>query len=153
MLSSNKTIATNRKALRDYFVEERLETGIQLQGTEVKSIKEGHVDMQGSFASIEHNQCVLSNLNVTPYEFGNRFNHDPVRPRYLLLHKREIQKLKALVEQKGHTLIPLSIYLKKGLVKIELGICKGKKQVDKRETIKRKTAEREAERVIAHSRR
>ena len=153
MPSTNKKIATNRKALRDYFVEERLEAGIQLRGTEVKSVKEGHISLVGSFASVENNKCILTNLNITPYEYGNRFNHDPIRPRQLLLHKREIRKLRMLVEQKGYTLIPLSIYLKKGLVKVEIGTCKGKRQVDKRETVKRKTAEREAERAIAHSQR
>ncbi|OVE73774.1 hypothetical protein BVX94_02930 [bacterium B17] len=104
--------------------------------------------MTGAFASIAGKEAVLNNLNIAAYEFGNRFNHDPDRPRRLLLHRDEINKLRVRVEQKGCTLVPLSVYIKRGLVKVELGICKGKKQVDKRETLRRKTADREAERAM-----
>lgn len=147
-MSASKKIVSNKRALRDYLVEDRLEAGIELRGTEVKSVKEGHISLVGAFASIERRQCILSGVNILPYEHGNRFNHEPARPRQLLLHRNEINKLRVQVEQKGYTLIPLSIYLKRGLVKVELGICKGKRQIDKREIIKKRSADREAERAI-----
>ena len=126
--------------------------GIELWGTEVKSLRGGHLGMTGSFAKVEGRNVLLYGLNIPPYTFGNRFNHDPDRPRRLLLHRREIRHLQAQTEQKGHALIPLSIYFKKGLVKVELGICKGKAHYDKRETLRRRTADREAERAMADRR-
>lgn len=153
--ASNKSyrkIVTNRKALRDYQVHDRMEAGLELKGTEVKSVREGNVSLVGSFADINGNEAILNNLNIAAYEFGNRFNHDPDRPRRLLLHRGEINKLKVHIEQKGGAIVPLSVYIKKGLVKVELGICKGKKQFDKRETLKRKTADREAERAMKEAR-
>ena len=147
-----RKIAANRKALRDYSVLRRYETGIELRGTEVKSVRNGNIGLSGGFARVEDCQVLLYNLKIPPYEHGNRFNHEPERPRLLLLHRREINRLQVETEQKGHTLIPLSIYLKNGLVKVELGLCKGKRQSDKRETLRRKTADREAERAIAGKR-
>lgn len=144
-------IASNRRALHDYFVLERFEAGIELRGTEVKSIREGHIALAGSFARIEGGDVVLFGVNVTPYEFGNRFNHPADRPRRLLLHKREIRKIKAHLEQKGQALIPLSVYLKRGLIKVEVGLCRGKQNYDKRESLRRKEMDREAARARARS--
>ena len=146
---AHKKLAVNRRALHDYHVLERLEAGIELVGTEVKSIKAGHITLQGSFGRVDHKQVILHNLNVPTYEFGNQFNHQPDRPRRLLLHSREILRLHAQTQQKGMALIPISAYLKRGLIKIELGVCRGKQDPDKRESIRRRTAEREAQRAIA----
>lgn len=146
-------LAVNRKARHDYFVLERLEAGLELRGTEVKSVKNGHVSFVGAFARIERGEVFLQNLNIAAYDFGNRFNHEPDRPKRLLLHKHEIARLRAHVEQKGHTLVPLRVYLKRGVVKVELGLCKGKAQADKRDDLRRKTAERETARDIAAARR
>ena len=151
-MSAKKKIVSNRRALRDYLVEDRLEAGVELRGTEVKSVKEGHISLVGAFASIEHGQCILSGVNIQPYDHGNQFNHDPERPRKMLLHRSEINKLRVQVEQKGYTLIPLSVYLKRGLVKVELGVCRGKRQADKRETMKRRSADREAQRAMRQAR-
>ena len=144
MASGASNIASNRKALHDYHVLERFETGIELRGTEVKSLREGHVSLVGAFAQIKNGEVFLEGMTIQPYEFGNRFNHDSDRPRRLLLHKREILRLKAESEQKGHSLIPLRLYFKGRNVKVELGSCRGKNVVDKRETLKSKTADREA---------
>ena len=146
---STRRIATNRKASHDYFVIERLECGIALRGTEVKAVRAGHVSLVGAFARAVDGSVFLQNMTIQPYEFGNQFNHDPLRPRRLLLHHREITRLESQTSQKGLTLIPLSVYMKRGFVKIELGLCRGKRQSDKRETLKRKTAERETNRAIA----
>jgi SsrA-binding protein len=145
---SRKSFASNRRALKDYLVLDRYEAGIALRGTEVKSIRDSLVNLTGSYARVDNGQVIL-HINIPPYEFGNRFNHDAMRPRRLLLHRKEINKLQSHVEQKGCTLIPLSLYPKKGLVKVELGLCRGKTRGDKRETLRRKTADREAERAIA----
>jgi len=139
--------------MRDYTVLERLEAGIELWGTEVKSLRAGHLGMTGSFARVENGEMRLFGLDIPPYEHGNRFNHDPDRPRRLLLHRREIDRLQVQSEQKGHAIIPLSVYFRKGLVKVELGICKGKVRQDKRETLRRRTADRDAERAMAARRR
>lgn len=147
--NSFRRLVSNRKALRDYLVVDRLEAGVALQGTEVKSLRSGEASLAGAYARLDDDQVWLHSFNIPPYTHGNRFNHDPCRPRRLLLHRREIHRLKGMTEQKGHALIPLSVYLKKGVVKVEVGICKGKTGVDKRETIKRKTADREAERAMA----
>ncbi len=147
-MSSSQRLASNRRALHDYFVMERFEAGIALRGTEVKSIREGHLSLVGAYARIENGDAVLYGMNVQPYAYGNRFNHPPEQERRLLLHRREIATLRVETEQKGHTLIPLSVYLKQGKVKIELGLCRGKQQTDKRETLKRETATREAQRAV-----
>ena len=150
--SGRKSVTTNRRALRDFFVLERLEAGIELRGTEVKSIRNGQMSMAGSFARVDGGQAWLDHLNIPPYEHGNRFNHDPLRRRRLLLHRREIDRLQAQVEQKGLALVPLAVLFRRGRVKVEIGVCKGKRQEDKRETLRRKTADREAERAIASHR-
>jgi len=147
--NSFRKLVSNRKALRDYLIVDRLEAGIALQGTEVKALRAGGGSLAGSYARADGDQIWLVGFNVPLYEYGNRFNHDPVRPRRLLLHRREIHRLKGQVEQKGLALIPLNIYLKHGRVKVDLGLCKGKTGEDKRETLRRKTADREAERAIA----
>jgi len=153
MTAGYAKIASNRKALHDYEVLDRFEAGIELRGTEVKSLRQGHVSMIGSYAQVENGQVILYGVTIQPYEYGNRFNHAPDRPRRLLLHKREIFKLQAGVEKKGHSLIPLKLYFKNRRVKVELGLCRGKKLFDKRETLKRKTADREAARAIAAAKR
>lgn len=145
-----KTIATNRKAFHDYQIIERLECGIALLGTEVKSVKAGSVGFAGAFASVEGKLLLLQNFSIQPYEYGNRFNHDTLRPRILLAHQREIRRLSSHAAQKGMTLIPISVYLRRGIVKIELALCRGKKQADKREDMKRKTAERETARAMSN---
>lgn len=150
--SSNRKLAVNRTALRDYFVLERLEAGIELRGTEVKSIKGSNVSLAGSFARIFDGQIYLMNLNISPYDHGNRFNHKPDRQRRLLLHRKQIVKLGVQSDQKRLSLIPLSVYLKKGLVKVELGVCKGKQLHDKRDDMRKKTADREAARAMATGR-
>ena len=156
MASSGKKpftkLAANRRAMRDYMVLERIEAGLELKGTEVKSIRAGHLSLVGAFARVEGGEAFLCGMNVTPYEYGNRFNHEADRIRRLLLHRREIQRLLVQTDQKGHTLIPLSIYLKRGKVKVEIGICRGKQQRDKRETLRRRTADREAERAMSRNR-
>jgi SsrA-binding protein len=144
-----KRVASNRRARHDYHILDRFEAGIELRGTEVKSIRAGTVSLAGAFARFEEGQLFLHGMNVAPYEFGNRFNHPNSRPRRLLLHRREIARLGVQQEQKGCALVPLSLYLKNGRVKVELGVCKGKQQFDKRETLRRRTADREAARAMA----
>jgi SsrA-binding protein len=143
-----RDFAVNRKARRDYEVLDRIEAGIVLLGTEVKSIRGGHASLVGGFAKIEDKQIWLYSLNIPPYEHGNRFNHEADRPRQLLLHRREIRRLQAHTEQQGHALVPLRLYLKGGHVKVEIGICKGKRHEDKRDTLKQRTADREAARAM-----
>lgn len=150
--SAIRKIATNRKAFRDYSVLERVEAGIELRGTEVKSLRDGSGNLTGGYATVDGSQVTLFDINIPPYAYGNQFNHEPTRPRRLLLHKREIHKLLGLTSQKGYTLIPLALYFKRGIAKIELGVCKGKQDTDKREDIRRKTANREAERAVASRR-
>lgn len=145
-------VATNRKALHDFFVVERLEAGVELRGTEVKSVRAGTVTLTGGYARIEDGQVVLYGIHIAPYECGNRFNHDPSRPRQLLLHKKEIDRLSGKLAQKGYTLVPLNLHFRKRWAKIELGLCKGKQDDDKRETLKRKEADREARRAMARAR-
>ena len=144
-------LARNRKALHDFEVLEKLEAGIQLVGTEVKVVRDGKAGLAGAFAHIDKrtNEAFLDNVTIPPYDFGNRFNHDARRTRKLLMHRREILKLRAFVEQKGHTLVPLSLYMVHGRVKVEIGVCKGKVQYDKRETLRRRDADMEARRAIA----
>ncbi len=138
-----KTVAANRKAFHDYFVEERFEAGIELFGTEVKSIRQGSVNLKDSYLIIHEGELFAKNIHISPYEKGNIFNRDPLRVRKLLMHKREIVKLKYLTERDGYTLIPLSLYLKKGRVKVEVGVCRGKKLYDKRDSEMRRELERE----------
>ena len=141
-------VSTNKKARFNYEIIEKIEAGIALKGTEVKSIRNRNVSIGESYAQIKDNEVFLHNLHISPYEQGNRENHDPIRVRKLLLHKREIKKLAAKTQQKGLSLIPLSIYLRKGKIKVELGIGRGKRLVDKREAIKKKTIEREIGRIV-----
>ncbi len=143
-----KIIATNKKAYHDYFIEETFEAGIVLQGTEVKSLRLGQVNLKESFCRIKDGEVFINNMNISPYEQGNRENHDPTRMRKLLLHHTEIDKLIRLTEQKGLALLPTKIYFKNSLAKLEIGIGRGKKLHDKRETLKRKEADREMDRAI-----
>ena len=143
----------NHKARRDYFVTETYEAGIELKGTEVKSLRKARASIDDAFARVERQQAWLYNAHIAPYEFGNRWNVDPLRPRRLLLHKKEINHLAGLLNTKGMALVPLQIFFNgKGLAKVQLGVGKGKTQIDKRETLKRKTAEREIERAMRDSR-
>jgi len=143
-----KVISVNRQAYHDYFVERTIEAGISLVGTEIKSIREGKVNLRGSYAIARNGELWLENAHIAIYEHGNRYNHDPIRSRKLLLHKREIAQLEAQVATKGLTLIPLKLYLKGGRAKIELGLCRGKKLYDKREAIAERDVKREMERII-----
>lgn len=145
-------LATNRKAFRDFHVLEKLEAGIELRGTEVKSIRDGHIRIDEAYAHIENGQVELLQLTIQPYSHGNIHNHTPNRSRRLLLHKKEILRLQSKTAEKGLTLVPLKAYLKGGKVKIELALCKGKDTVDKRETLKKKTSDMEARRAIRNSR-
>ena len=144
-----KTIATNRKALRDYFVLEHFEAGIELRGPEVKSIRDGRCSIGESYARVEDGEVLLLDFHIQPYEYSRAEGYNPVRPKRLLLHRKEIDKVFGQASVKGQTLVPLRIYLKKGLVKVELALCKGKQVADKREALRRKTADREAERAIS----
>jgi SsrA-binding protein len=146
MQSSEKNLAINKKAKFNYTVEESLECGIELKGTEVKSVKGGKFSFSDCYAKIENEELWLVGLFISPYDFGNRFNHEPSRPRKLLVHKKEIKRLKRKVQEKGLTLVPMRFYLKRSLVKIELSVCKGKKLVDKREEIKKRDIKRDLER-------
>jgi len=143
-----KTVASNRKAFHDYFVEERFEAGIELFGTEVKSIRQGNVNLKDSYLIISDGELFAKGIHISPYEKGNIFNRDPVRERKLLMHKKEILKLRALSERDGYTLVPLSLYLKRGRVKAEIGVCRGKKLYDKRESALKRDLERENRRGI-----
>lgn len=146
-----KIIATNKKAYHEFFIDETYEAGLVLQGTEVKSLRLGKVNIKESFCRIIKGEVFINNMNISPYEQGNRENHDPTRMRKLLLHHVEIDKLIRLTEQKGCSLIPTKIYFKNSLVKIEIGVGKGKKLHDKRETLKRKEANREMAKAIKDS--
>ncbi len=139
-------MAQNRKARHLYFIEETMEAGIALQGTEVKSVRLGRVNLKDSYARVENGELFVYNMHISPYDLGNRFNHDPLRPRKLLMHRREINKLAGYIQNKGYTLIPLSIYLKGSRAKIELGVARGKKEYDKRRSIAERDARREMER-------
>lgn len=143
-----RTIAENRKARHDYFIEETFEAGIELKGTEVKSIRLGRVNLKDSYAHLKGSEVYLENMHISPYEQGNRFNHDPLRPRRLLLHKREIRKLIGATAQKGFTLVPVRLYFKGSLVKVELALAKGKKLYDKREDLAKREAQRDMERAM-----
>ncbi len=141
-----KLICQNKKAWHNYFIEDKYEAGISLLGSEVKSLREGKVNLGDSYGDIKRGEIFLVDAHISPYPQANRLNHDPLRTRKLLLHKREIQRLIGKVQERGFTLIPLRLYFSNGKVKVELGLAKGKKLFDKRETLKRKTMEREMER-------
>lgn len=144
----DNTLAQNRKARHDYFIEEVFEAGIALVGTEVKSIRAGKANLKDSYAQVKNGEVFVYNMHVSPYEQGNIFNKDPLRNRKLLLHKKEIDILLGYTAQKGYTLIPLSLYLKKGRVKVALGVAKGKQNYDKRHAIAEKAAKRDIDRQL-----
>lgn len=143
-----KTIAKNRKAYYDYSIEEVYEVGIELKGTEVKSIRGGKINLKDGYARVENSEVFLYNVHISPYEQGNIFNADPLRVRKLLLHKREIRKLIGYVQQKGYSLIPLRVYLKNGLVKVELSVAQGKAKYDKRQDIAKRDADRKIQKEL-----
>ncbi len=145
---STKTIAQNKKAFHDYFVIESFEAGIELFGTEVKSIRQGRVNLKDSWCAIENGEIWVKGMHISPYEQGNIFNRDPIRPRRLLLHKREIMRLFGCVKQDGYSLIPLSMYFKGSVVKVQLGLCKGKRLYDKRDDMASRDAKRSIERAM-----
>lgn len=148
MQQSTKTITVNKKARHDYFVEESFETGIELFGTEVKSLRAGTVNLKDSWCDIAGGEVWLKQMHISPYEKGNIFNKDPLRERKLLMHKREINRLVGLIKTQGYTLIPLSLYFKGPRVKVQLGLCRGKKLYDKREDEAKKDAKRDIDRAI-----
>jgi len=145
--TENRTIAQNKKAYHDYFVEETFEAGIELCGTEVKSLRQGRVNLKDSWCGIQDGEIFVNAMHISPYEQGNIFNRDPMRKRRLLMHKREIMRLYGTVKQEGLALIPLSLYFKGSRVKLQLGLCKGKKLYDKREAAAQKSAKRDIDRA------
>jgi len=144
----SKSIARNRRASHDYFIEETFEAGIVLKGTEIKSIRAGRVNLSDAHARIMNGEVQLINMHIAPYEQGNRFNHDPTRTRKLLLHRHEIDKLWGLTQRQGYTLVPLKLYIKNGYAKILIGLGKGKKRFDKREDLKQKQMKRDIDRAM-----
>jgi SsrA-binding protein len=145
---TGKVVAQNKKANHDYAIEETYETGIVLQGTEIKAIRAGRVNLKDSFARVQQGEVFLHNMHISPYEQGNRYNHEPLRTRKLLLHKKEISKLIGLTKEEGYALVPLKVYLKNGFAKVLIGLGTGKKKYDKREDLKKKEAKREVERAF-----
>ncbi len=143
-----KIVARNQKAYHEYFVEEKLEAGIELSGTEVKSIRAGTLSLKEAWCQVKDGELFIRQMHIAPYEQGNIFNKDPLRPRRLLLHKREIMRLFGSVKQDGYALIPLSVYFRGSLVKVEIGLCKGKKLYDKREDAAKKDAKRQIDRAM-----
>jgi SsrA-binding protein len=143
-----KLICNNKKAYHDYFIEEKFEAGMVLRGTEVKSLRMGKANLNDAFALVKNGEAFLNNLHISPYDFGNRENHDPDRMRKLLLHKKEIVKLYAKVREQGYSIVPLRLYFKEGLVKVEMGLAKGKKLYDKREDLKMKDDKREMAKAL-----
>lgn len=146
--TTNKSLAENRKARHEYFIEESFECGIELVGTEVKSIRLGKANLKDSYAEIRNGEVFICNMHISPYEQGNIFNRDPLRKRKLLMHKAEIRKLEAFTSQQGYTLVPLSLYLKYGRVKVQLSVAKGKKDYDKRDAMLEKAAKRDIDRQM-----
>lgn len=142
--TNNRLIANNKKAYYDYFIDEKYEAGLVLHGTEVKSLRQGKCSIKEAYIQIMNGEVYAINMNITPYERGNIFNKDPLRPKKLLLHKAQINKLSGQIAQKGYTLVPLQVYLAKGKVKIEIGLARGKKNYDKRDSIAKKDQSREA---------
>lgn len=147
-MANEKIIAQNKKARHEYFVIEVIEAGIELFGTEVKSVRQGKVSLADAYASINNGEVFLKGMNISPYEQGNIFNKDPLREKKLLLHKNEIRKLIGQLKQQGYSLIPLSVYLKGSLVKVSLGLCKGKKLYDKREDMRERDTKRSMDRAF-----
>ena len=143
---SIKLIANNKKVFHDYFLEETYEAGVSLHGTEVKSLRMGKCSIKESFVHIENGEVIIYGMHISPYEKGNIFNRDPLRPKKLLMHKQEILKLEQKIAEKGYTIVPVQVYLKGSLVKVEVALAKGKKQYDKRQDIAKKDARREVER-------
>lgn len=150
MAEGKKTIAENRKARFDYFIEDTYECGIALEGTEVKSVKNGNISFPDSFAEIINGEVWVKNLHIAEYSFSSVFNHNPDRAKKLLLHREEIKRLTRKVEEKGYTLIPVEFYLKNGRVKVSLGVCKGKKQYDKRAAVKDRDIQRDIQREFSN---
>ena len=150
---NSNSLAENRKARHDYFVEETIEAGIALVGTEVKSIRAGKCNLKDSYADVDNGEIIIKNMHIRPYEQGNIFNVDPLRERKLLLHKEQIARFNGLVAQQGYTLVPLSLYLKNGKVKVALGLCRGKKNYDKRDSMLEKAHKRDIERQLKESNR
>lgn len=146
--AGRKIITSNRKAFHDYFIEETYECGIELTGTEVKSLRAGKVNLRDAYAVVNNAEVFICGMHISPYEQGNRFNHDPLRDRRLLLHKREIMRLLGYVQQKGLTLVPTELYFTRGRVKVSLGVAKGKKLYDKRDAIAEKETAREIDRHL-----
>ncbi|BAB07271.1 small protein B [Halalkalibacterium halodurans C-125] len=146
--TEGKVIAQNKKARHDYFIEETFEAGMVLQGTEIKSIRAGRANLKDSFARVSNGEVYLHNCHISEYEQGNRYNHEPTRARKLLLHKKQIDTLIGQTQQKGYTIVPLKIYIKNGFAKCLIGLGKGKKTFDKRETLRRRDAKREVERAL-----
>lgn len=145
---SEKLICNNKKAYHDYFIEEKLEAGIVLQGTEVKSLREGNANLTDSFMTVRNGEAFLHNLHISPYSFGNRQNHQVDRNRKLLLHRKQIERMYGRIREQGYSAIPLRLYFKDGLVKVEVGLAKGKKLHDKREDMKKKDSQREMSQVL-----
>jgi len=143
-----KTIANNKKAFHEYFVIESFEAGIELFGTEVKSIRQGRINLKDAWCSVENSELFVNGMHISPYEHGNIFNREPLRKRRLLMHKKEITRLYGLTKQQGYAIIPLSVYFKNGRAKVQIGLCKGKKLYDKREVAAKKSAERDIERGV-----
>lgn len=147
-MDNTKTITTNKKAFHEYFVVESFEAGISLFGTEIKSIRAGTVNLKDAWCSVDDGELILKQMHISPYEQGNIFNKDPMRPRKLLMHKREIIRLGGLVQQQGLALVPLSLYFKGSRVKVQVGLCKGKKLYDKRAVAAKRDADRDIARAI-----
>ncbi len=145
---AEKILVQNKKARHDFFIEETYETGIALQGTEVKSLRMGKANLKDSYVRIEDEEAFLHNTHISQYPWGHQFNHEPERVRKLLLHKRELRRLTGKTQERGYTLVPLKFYLKKGKIKLEIGLAKGKTLYDKRETLKKRSADREMEKVM-----
>ncbi|MGN8645350.1 SsrA-binding protein SmpB [Gracilibacillus sp. HCP3S3_G5_1] len=146
--NDGRVIAQNKKANHDYFIEETFEAGLVLQGTEIKSIRAGRVNLKDSFATIKQGEAYIHNMHISPYEQGNRYNHEPTRARKLLLHRKQIDKLIGESQQAGYSIIPLKVYIKNGFAKVLIGLGKGKKKYDKREDLKQKQAKRDMDRAI-----
>ena len=143
-----KLLCQNKKAYHDYFIEETYEAGVALQGTEVKSLRLGKGNLKDSYVQVEEGEAFLHNTHISPYPYAHQFNHDPERVRKLLLHKREIRRLMGKTQERGYTVVPLKIYLKNAKIKVEIGLAKGKTQYDKREDLKKRSADREIEKVM-----
>jgi SsrA-binding protein len=149
---AERDIAVNRRARHSYHIEETVEGGLVLTGTEVKALRAGRASLQEAFARVERDEVWIYHMHIPPYEAGNIFNHDPMRTRKVLLHRREVSRLLGKAQQKGYTLIPMRLYFKRGLAKVELAVARGKREYDKRETIARREAQREIERAVRRRR-